>query len=88
MKVNWADFTSMTDVAAYLGEAYTSTAASDAAIFIINDPSNNASGTPDAYVYYFVEADGAASTINADELTLIGKIHEEGLVVVVAGDVA
>ena len=83
-----ADFTSMTDVAAYLGEAYTSTAASDAAIFIINDPSNNASGTPDAYVYYFVEADGAASTINADELTLIGKIHEEGLVVVVAGDVA
>ena len=82
------DFTSLTDVAAYLGEAYTSTAASDAAIFIINDPSNNASGTPDAYVYYFVEDAGEASTISASELTLIGKIHEEGLVVVVAGDVA
>ena len=34
-----ADFTSLTDVADYLGEAYTSTSTSDAAIFIINDPS-------------------------------------------------
>ena len=61
-----ADFEDITDVHAYIAERYTASA-SDEALIVLTD------GT-DSYVYYFLEADTAA-TLDADEITLIAVVQ-------------
>lgn len=73
-----ADMTDLSDVAAYIAERYTATAAGDTALFILNDGTST-------YAYYFVEsASSGASTISSTELTLIGTFTSA---VLVAADV-
>ena len=69
-----ADFTDMTDVEAYLDEAFT-VAASDEAVIILNDGTNS-------YAYRFLEADTTTS-MDADELTLIATFNNA---IVLSGD--
>ena len=76
-----ADFEDLSDVAAYLAEGYTSTAADDEAIFVIND------GAGTAYIYHFLESAGAASTISAAELSLVGIVSENAAAALVVGDI-
>jgi Ca2+-binding RTX toxin-like protein len=64
-----SDFTNLTEVAAYLSERFTA-AANAEAVIIIND-TNGANDT--SYVYTFDES-GAATTITAAELALVGII--------------
>jgi Ca2+-binding RTX toxin-like protein len=66
------DYTDLTDVAAYLDEGYTSTAAADEGQFVINDVAG-----AKTYVYHFLEGSGGASTISDAELTLVLTITEE-----------
>jgi Ca2+-binding RTX toxin-like protein len=68
------DYTDLADVAAYLAEGFTGTAALDEAQFVINDVAGDKT-----FVYHFLEAAGAASTISAAELTLVLTITEETL---------
>jgi len=77
-----ADYMDMTDVAAYLAEGYTSTAADDEAVFAINDLVGGRT-----FLYHFLEASGGASTISAGELSVIAIITEESGAALVAGDV-
>lgn len=56
-----ADFTDITDVEAYLDEAF-SVSAADTALIMLNDGTNS-------YLYHFLEADNATS-IDVDEITL------------------
>ena len=69
-----ADFTDMTDVEAYLDEAFT-VAASDEAVIILNDGTNS-------YAYRFLEVDTTTS-MDADELTLIATFNNA---IVLSGD--
>ncbi len=69
-----ADFTDITDVEAYLDEAFT-VAASDEALIILNNGTNS-------YMYRFLEADGA-TTMDADEVTLIATFTDA---LVLSGD--
>lgn len=69
-----ADFTDITDVEAYLDEAF-SVAASDEAVIILNDGTNS-------YAYRFLEAD-TATTMDADEITLIATFNNA---IVLSGD--
>jgi hypothetical protein len=77
-----ADYTDLTDVAAYLNEGYTSTAAADEGQFLINDLVGGKT-----YLYHFLEGSGGASTISSAELTLVATITEETGSAIVAGDV-
>jgi len=77
------DYTSLTDVAAYLAERYTSTADNDAGIFVINDLVGDKT-----YVYAFDEQTAGASTIASTDLTLIGVITETSGSALVTGDIA
>jgi hypothetical protein len=78
-----ADYTDLTDVAAYLAEGYTSTADDDAAVFVINDLAGDRS-----YIYLLDEQTAGASTIQAADLALIGIVDELNDAAVVAGDIA
>jgi hypothetical protein len=76
------DYTDLSDVADYLAEGYTSTAAADAAVFVINDTVGGK-----AYAYSFVE-DGTALTISSGELEMVGVITEAAGGPLVVGDIA
>ena len=81
-----ADYTDLTDVAAYLDEAFTLNDDADEAIFVINDLVADIS-----YAYHYVEADAAGANLNtiaSTDLALIGVITEESGSALVAGDVA
>jgi hypothetical protein len=78
-----ADYTDLTDVAAYLNEGYTATADNDAAIFVINDLVNDLT-----YVYLFDEQTAGASTIQKADLSLIGIVTEVAGAALVSGDIA
>ena len=75
-----ADGTDLTDVAAYLAEGYTTTAAGDAAVFVISGLGGK------TYIYTFLD-DGNGDGIDAAELTLIGVVTEESAAAIVAGDI-
>jgi len=69
-----ADFTDISDVEAYLDEAFT-VATSDEAVIILNDGTNS-------YAYRFLEAD-TENTMDADEVTLIATFSNA---IVLSGD--
>ena len=78
------DYRNRTDVAAYLAEGFTSTAATNTAVFVINDLVSAKS-----FVYLFDEDAGRTSlSIDAEDLTLIGVITEESGLALTAGDIA
>jgi len=69
-----ADFTDITDVEAYLDEAF-SVSAADTALIMLNDGTNS-------YLYHFLEADNATS-IDVDEITLVATFTDA---IVLSGD--
>jgi hypothetical protein len=69
-----ADFTDITDVEAYLDEAF-SVSAADTALIMLNDGTNS-------YLYHFLEADNATS-IDVDEITLVATFSDA---IVLSGD--
>jgi hypothetical protein len=77
-----ADYTDLADVAAYLAEGYTSTAAGDEAVFVINDLVGEKS-----YVYALAETAAGASTIAEADLALVATVTEIDGGALVSGDV-
>jgi hypothetical protein len=77
-----ADYTDLEDVAAYLAEGYTSTAAGDEAVFVINDLVGEKT-----YVYALKETATAASTIAEADLALVAIVTEIDGGALVGGDV-
>ncbi|MBZ9566127.1 beta strand repeat-containing protein [Modicisalibacter tunisiensis] len=77
-----SDFTDMSDVAAFLAEGFSATAAGDAAVFVLND------GNGQAYTYLFQEQSSSASNVDAGDLSLVGVVTESNDAAIVAGDIA
>jgi S-layer protein len=68
------DFTSTTQVAAYLSERFTS-ALTTGGVFVINDTTTSANTS---YVYTFVDIGTTATSVTATELALVGIISNGG----------
>lgn len=75
-----SDYQSLSDVAAYLAEGYTSAASGAVAVFVINTTSGK------AYVYTFLE-NAQADGIEADDMALVGIVSSTTMSTVAAADI-